>query len=242
MEAFAQVTVVNSTLSGNRASGLGPSFNRGGAVYVHGGSLVLINSTLSGNLAVGAGGGIYTEEVVEALQTYTPRLSLSNTIIANNTGGDCVTGAPTTVLDEGHNLIEDAATACGLTDGMNGNVVGVDPLLGPLADNGGPTATLAVLADSAAIGGGDDAVCAALPVSRHDQRGFARPGVADVDCTIGAFEFGAAAQPPSAAPSLSAGGLAAALVLLTAVAGVGLRRRRAVELCRAAAAAPGWRG
>jgi hypothetical protein len=56
-----------------------------------------------------------------------------------------------------YNLIGDAASAGGLTNGVNGNIVGVDPalVLGPLADNGGPTKTHALLPNSPAINAGD---------------------------------------------------------------------------------------
>src|SRR5262249_11791067 len=66
-----------------------------------------------------------------------------------------------------------------------GDLVGVDPMLGPLQDNGGPTLTHALLADSPAIDAGDDSVLAFLTT---DQRGpgFPRKSCAHVD--IGAFE------------------------------------------------------
>ena len=57
-----------------------------------------------------------------------------------------------------------------------------------LKDNGGPTDTIAILSPSAAIDAGDDAVCAAAPVSGLDQRGHFRP--AGSHCDIGAFEAG----------------------------------------------------
>jgi len=92
----------------------------------------------------------------------------------------------------GHNLIGDDTGSFGLTHGINGNIVGtsanpIDPELGPLANNGGPTKTHALLAGSIAIDRGDNAGASAT-----DQRGFARKkdgngdGSAIVD--IGAFE------------------------------------------------------
>ena len=61
---------------------------------------------------------------------------------------------------------------------MNGNIVGLDPLLDPagLKDNGGPTQTIALLPGSPAINAGDPDVCANPPVNGVDQRGYARPG------------------------------------------------------------------
>jgi hypothetical protein len=88
--------------------------------------------------------------------------------------------------DRFHNLSEgvtDDANACGLTNGANANLIGSDPNLGPLADNGGATQTHALLSGSPAIDAGDNSTCPAT-----DQRGVARPqGSA---CDIGAYELG----------------------------------------------------
>jgi hypothetical protein len=61
-----------------------------------------------------------------------------------------------------------------------------DPNLGPLADNGGATQTMELLAGSPAIDAGNDGLCAAAPVNNLDQRGIARPQ--GPHCDIGAFE------------------------------------------------------
>ena len=98
-------------------------------------------------------------------------VTLVNTIGANNLGGDC-SGAITSL---GHNL--DGDGSCGLSG--PGDLSGVDPILGPLADNGGPTFTHALLPASMAIHAGDDTAAPAT-----DQRGFPRFGPSD----IGAFE------------------------------------------------------
>jgi len=100
--------------------------------------------------------------------------TLKNTIIAYNSGGNC-SGA---MASSGHNL-EDANT-CSLT--AAGDLVNTDPILGPLADNGGPTWTHALLDGSPAInaGSGD------CPPPAADQRGVARPQGAA--CDIGVFE------------------------------------------------------
>jgi predicted outer membrane repeat protein len=151
------LTVSNSTFSGNSANG-------GGGI-ASGGTLTLTNSTFVGNYAA-FGGGIASNN-----------FSMTNTIIAYSpAGGDCsgynVTG--------GNNLIDDPGQACGLTS-TNGNIIGLDPLLGPLANNGGPTLTFLPQPGSPAINSGDNAVCPAF-----DQRGVARPqgGI----CDIGAVE------------------------------------------------------
>jgi len=92
---------------------------------------------------------------------------------------------------------------------MNGNITGQDPNLDPngLQNNGGPTQTVAVLADSPAINAGDQAVCAADPVNDRDQRGFVRPGDDFPNCTIGAYEYLAVAPRPYQGPALSPVGL-----------------------------------
>ena len=91
------------------------------------------------------------------------------------------------VASSSYNLVGDGTGSVGLTNGVNNNQVGsgaspINPQLGPLADNGGPTFTHALLPASPAINTANNATCAAT-----DQRGIARPfgGV----CDIGAFEF-----------------------------------------------------
>lgn len=85
------------------------------------------------------------------------------------------------LTDAGHNLSSDASCAFTNVGSMNNT----DPLLAQLADNGGPTLTMALPPGSPAIDAGDTA--AAPPT---DQRGYVRPAGAAAD--IGAFEFGAA--------------------------------------------------
>ena len=71
-----------------------------------------------------------------------------------------------------------------------------NPLLDPagLADNGGLTQTIALEAGSPAINAGDETVCATPPISNLDQRGFVRPGIGAMNCSIGAYEFGSTTQ------------------------------------------------
>jgi hypothetical protein len=90
-----------------------------------------------------------------------------------------------------HNLIGDPNSSGGIQNGVNGNIVGANPLLGTLQNNGGPTWTHALLPGSPAINSGDNCVLiangcgynhAALPA---DQRGMPRRGNVD----MGSFEF-----------------------------------------------------
>jgi hypothetical protein len=97
-----------------------------------------------------------------------------NTIVA----GNAPSNGSGPITDAGHNLSSDATCAFTNVGSMNNT----DPRLGPLADNGGPTLTMALLPGSPAIDAGDDA--AAPPT---DQRGFPRPFGAASD--IGACEF-----------------------------------------------------
>ncbi|CAG0937549.1 hypothetical protein TFLX_06487 [Thermoflexales bacterium] len=123
------------------------------------GVLTVTHSTFSGN-----SGGISSFG----------SLFLRNTIIANSTSAaDCT---PTALAANINNLIEDGSCSAGGVNFQTG-----DPLLGPLADGGGRTPTLALLAGSPALDTADTATC--LPT---DQRGVARPQGAA--CDRGAYE------------------------------------------------------
>ncbi len=165
---FGTLTVNNSTLSGNSATG-----NGGGGIFNNGGTLTVNNSTLSGN-----NGGTNYEQLYLGSGT----LNLGNTIIANSLSPDDCVLEGGTFNDLGNNLIEDTGTgACSLVNGVNGNIIGFDPSLGALANNGGSTRTHALLPGSLAIDAGD---CTSGPAS--DQRGATRPQ--NATCDIGAVE------------------------------------------------------
>src|SRR5207244_10651019 len=93
-------------------------------------------------------------------------------------------------------LIGQADGNCpGLVDGKNGNQIGspaspLDPHLGALADNGGPTPTVALLLGSPAINAGDAADCQAASVSGIDQRGKGRATASRGACDVGAYDTG----------------------------------------------------
>jgi len=168
------LTMTNSTVTDNLASGSG-----GGIHNLKKGTsdpvpLTLVNSTVTENTAVD-GGGVYNSGGT---------VQLVNTIVAKNTastGPDCSGD----LASLGHNLI-------GFDFGCNfaakgGDLVGmlgdfIDPLLGPLQDNGGPTETHALLEGSPAIDAGDNISC-----PETDQRDIARPQGSV--CDIGAFEL-----------------------------------------------------
>jgi hypothetical protein len=107
---------------------------------------------------------------------------MTGTILAGSTdGANCIGAAP--IETAGYNL--DSGTSCAL--GLSTDLTPSRPRLRPLADNGGPTMTMALKAGSPAIDHGGTAAtgCPAL-----DQRGVPRPqGPA---CDIGSFEVRAA--------------------------------------------------
>jgi hypothetical protein len=173
-------TVTNSTISGN-------SSNLGGGIWNEGGTLTVTNSTISGNSAHGGGGG-------GGIYTLGHGTMLKNTIVANGPAGGNCSGAPPT--DGGYNLDSDTSCRFGTS---NNSLSGVDPMLRPLADNGGPTLTHALLENSPAINRGNNAFAVepdGNPLN-YDQRGqdFARIVGGTVD--IGAFEVqGQGSEPP----------------------------------------------
>ncbi len=199
------VTLINSTISENTGCG-------GGGIDAYNSIVTLMNSTVSGNLTEVDAGGIdafnstliLTNSTVTGnsnqsnigsggvnLHSYSPyfqpNLILKNSIVANNSGGDCVNNARITPTST-NTLIGDGGINCG-TPLLTG-----DAKLGPLRKNGGPTPTHALLADSPAIDAGDDAICDTLPKNARgqstDQRGRPRAGPrAGSHCDIGAYEF-----------------------------------------------------
>lgn len=188
---FGTATIDRSTFSGNSANGGGGIENAG--------TLTIANATISGNSATGDGGGIITEDsgttVVKSstisgnsaptaagIKNNDPGgfTRIKNTILANSVGSsDCENG---TVTSAGHNLIESIGPGCSIVGDLSGNIVGTDPMLGALANNGGPTLTHLPLAGSPVF----DAGSPDCPPPSTDQRGNARPiGGA---CEIGSVE------------------------------------------------------
>lgn len=224
------LTATNSTFSGNTATGLArtPASVLGGAggAIANAGTLAVSNSTFHGNSAsvrpniyglVSTGGGIANGSSGQATVTLTGvtlsgnsagngggiagGAAIRNTLIAGNRAATApdVDGSLTS---QGHNLIGDGSGGGGFaaTDLVGTADSPIDPRLGPLAYNGGPTQTLALLYDSPAINAGDNA---GAPLWDQRGAGFDRLSGGAID--IGAFEFQAGRAATHLALSAPAG-------------------------------------
>lgn len=159
--SLANLSIRNSTISGNTAEGAGGGIDSqtsyGGETQTD-----ILNSTITGNAAAGLdGGGIHSANSAQIMTV------IRSTIVAGNTAaregndlfGPSISGTFNLVGDsQGHALV----------DGIDNNLVGVDPLLGPLASNGGPTLTHTLLDGSPAIDQGSNSISLLT-----DQRGSA---------------------------------------------------------------------
>jgi len=159
------VNITNSTFSGNTSAERGGALHNGG-----GGTANITNSTFSGNSASNNSGGISNDGTV----------NIAGSIVAANTRGDCNQLA--TLNDHGYNLSSDSS--CGFSG--TGSLQNTNPKLGPLASNGGPTQTLALLKGSPAS---DDIRLSSGLCPKTDQRGHKRPdNPMESACDIGAYE------------------------------------------------------
>ncbi len=193
----ASALVENSTISGNSSKGVGGgifsastaigTFRNvtlsGNSALVGGGIgatgvATMLNATIVANTATGFGGGSGSQNA--------GKLKATNVLLSGNLVADapqnCGTGNGGAITSSGGNLSDDAACTM-FTDGsdMTRTAAGVSTTL---ANNGGPTFTLALLEGSAAINAAVASACSAT-----DQRGFTRKDA----CDIGAFEFGGTA-------------------------------------------------
>lgn len=187
-DSTAATTITNCTISGNSVANV--LEGHGGGVDNFEGSMVIVGSTITNNIAM-TGGGVTSHAEWSALTM------VQSSIIADNVNGDVValSGPTTTFQSNGYNLIG------------TGNSVGeffkpsdqtgiINPLLGPLGNNGGPTLTHRLLAGSPAIDAGDPAAIPGVgSLPEFDQRGVPFVRVFDSDgadgarIDIGAFEL-----------------------------------------------------
>lgn len=171
-----EILISNSTISRNSA-------NIGGGVITYE-SISISNATIADNTATTNGGGV-------AIFGYSiPSLEMVDTILANNiiegsaTPSDCYVEGNGGIGFTANNLIGSAGN-CGLGWGP-GEILGVDPMMGPLQNNGGPTLTYALLEGSPAIDVGDIGI-PNLP--QYDQRGEGYERISGSNIDIGAYEF-----------------------------------------------------
>jgi hypothetical protein len=169
-DPFTTLTIQNSTFAGNTSGADG-----GGLVSTR--PSTIDNSTIAFNTAAASGGGLAFADGGTGATT----LDLESTLIASNSASDAADFSASAVpaVIGADNLIMAADPAIALP----GDTLTDDPLLAALADNGGPTATLALGAGSPAIDTGNN-----LAALVTDQRGDGFPRVAGTAADIGAFE------------------------------------------------------
>lgn len=198
---FGQAAVTNSTFSGNSAS------NGGAAIYTGGGSLEISSATLANNN--GFAGGIFHDGGV---------IGVRSSLLVDSTGDNCSGG----VNPSGNNLATD--DTCGMPVATAAQIN-----LGPLADNGGPTATHALLPGSVAIDAAADCTDLQGNVLSKDQRGFFRPGITgspgSAACDLGAYELGGGASIPTLSGTALLGLTAVLAALGTTLLGRRVNRR-----------------
>jgi hypothetical protein len=150
-------------------------------VYGNGATLNLNFVTVAGNQFTGTPPGTFTPAGLGVYESATA--NVHNSVISGNQVQDCATngGAAGTINDQGYNL--ESGTSCGFTAGApKHDVTNGNAHLQPLANNGGPTDTMALGSGSQAI----DTADPTCPPPGADQRGVTRPqGPA---CDMGAFE------------------------------------------------------
>ena len=199
------VTIVGSTIASNVAA------FEGGGIYSGSGTMVVENSTIANNTSTcdsggcSGGGGIYTHSGPVSINSstfsnntsgvggsltslYTTTTVRNSVIVAGASGPNCYTYSSDGIMSEGNNLSDDTSCAAFFTQAGDLNGVAAELSADGLQDNGGPTATIALLAISPAVDAVSLNACIAegAPLTT-DQRGMPRPG--GNACDAGAFEL-----------------------------------------------------
>jgi hypothetical protein len=174
---YGTMTVINCTIAANHTSNLGGGIANDGALNVD-------NSTVAYNAVKGSGapdGGGIANYIGAFAQ-----VTLLNTIVFNPNSGALTRQDVAGPIAQAQGDLFGSLTSGMVGGDLGGNQYNVDPLLGPLQNNGGPTATMALLPGSPAIGAGaGTSQIAGLSVPTTDQRGDPRP-TTSID--IGAFQ------------------------------------------------------
>lgn len=194
------LVITNSTFSNNSAAFGGAILNGRGKIWASHLTVVGNNAVTPAcpagslcTLSINEGGGI-DNSILSGATLQAGIFNLENSIVAGNYNVIKRTNLPDLtspsdirgyVTGGNTNLIgSSAGIFSGLQNGVNGNIVGIDVntiVNTTLANNGGPTQTMALLANSPAINTASATNCPAT-----DQRGVARPQ--GTGCDIGAFE------------------------------------------------------
>jgi predicted outer membrane repeat protein len=189
-------TMYNTTFNQN----LG---RNGGAIFIRAGSVISVfyNTTIAGNIASSRGGGIFNCGVMSDMQSNIVAENLASSTEDDINNCDTGSGPTGTITANTYNLIGVGNASNGFTGSKFGNnewgtaADPLDPHLGVLKDNGGPTKTMALLTNSPAIGAGNN------PLGLlYDQRGIGFDRETHDQTDIGAYEV----QPP-APPSICPG-------------------------------------
>ena len=201
------VTITNSTLTGNTAAGGVNGGNRlhgsgfGGAVFSRNGSLTVLNSTLSSNTVTSTGASTGGRGIYVLGDGATATLTLNNALIGQS--DTTVTDVVASSINSGATSASGVGNLIRSSTGLTGVTIAstADPLLAALADNGGPTFTMALGAGSPAINAGNNAAAGSLTT---DQRGSGFTRVLNAVVDIGAFEY-TPPLPPTLSATLSGG-------------------------------------
>jgi hypothetical protein len=193
------LTLTDSTVSGNATEG-----EPYAGIWNYGGAMKIIDSTVAKNSGDNVGAGIYNIGTMTVIASTVSEntgggiysgqdvtATLGATIVASNTGGNCLAYDAGSLSSAGYNLTNDkTGTACGFT--ASTDLVNKTPLLGKLADNGGPTKTMlpGPTSPAADVIPNPKTLMRVAVCPGTDQRGVARPGEGETRCTIGAVEVG----------------------------------------------------
>ena len=219
ISSYGTVTVSDSTFSGNSTSGFGGGIaNDGGTLTVsgstftgnsanidglgggiyNGGTLTVSDSTFTSNSAnaySGSGGGLWNYRTAILTNcTFTNNSAIYNGYAGSSgSGGGIASVAGSLTLNNTIVAGNQASVNPDFYGAYTGshNLIGGNPLLGPLANNGGPTQTMALLPGSPAIDAGSNALAVDPTTGQplaYDQRGPGFPRILGHSVDIGAYE------------------------------------------------------
>jgi hypothetical protein len=207
VDSSGPLTITSSTISGNHASTYQDEVGQayGGGINSWS-TLTIQNSTIANNgiscwwtpECFSGGGGIRTHHLATVTHSTIAgntggidiggEFTLRNSIVAKNTGANSTfNDINGTITSSGYNLISESAGGSGY---VPSDILDVDPKLGPLQNNGGPTLTMALLPGSPAIDSGTN-----QGAPEWDQRGPGFPRVVNGTIDRGAFEVQATGAP-----------------------------------------------